>query len=255
MSVSSPNTDGARPHPPGGLNLIGIFVRHRTAPNLLMIGIIVVGLFSFLKLNRQFFPDFEVPTVTVTVPWTGASAEDVETNILDVLEPELRFLDNVYEVTAVAREGMGVVSIEFTSDADLQKAQSDVEQAISQIVTLPEDSERPIVSRRTVFDRVAKIAVAGPFSEQVLKTYAKELRDGLLAAGIPSVTFNGARDEEIWIQIKERELRRLGISLDQVAERIRANTRDIPAGKLEGDVEIQLRAQARTAHGAGDWRN
>lgn len=235
--------------PPNDGGLIGVFVRHRTAPNLLMIGIIVLGIFSYLRLNRQFFPDFDFPTITVNVPWTGASASDVETNILDVLEPELRFLDNVTEVTSIAREGSAVISIEFDSGADIQKAQSDVEQAISRVVTLPEDSERPIISRRALFDRVANVVLSGPFSERVLKVYAKEFRDGLLEAGIPRVTFAGARDEEIWIQIKESALHRLGISIDDVAQRVRANTRDVPAGKLEGDVEIQLRAKAerRTA--------
>ena len=227
-----------------GQGIIGLFVRHPTAPNLLMATLILVGLFSILKLNRQFFPDFELPSIVVSVPWPGASAEDVETNILDVLEPELRFLDEVYEVTSYAREGAATISIEFNSGADLQKAQSDVEQAVSRVVTLPDDSERPIISRSTIFDRVAKIAISGPFSEQVLKTFAKELRDGLLDAGIDKVTLDGARDEEIWIQVREDELRSLGLTLRDISGKVRENTQDLPAGRLEGDVEVQLRAKS-----------
>ena len=154
------------PHQPGGGGLIGVFVRHPTAPNLLMAILIVLGIFSLLRLNRQFFPNFDLPTITVSVPWPGASAEDVETNVLEVLEPELRFLDNVHEVTSVAREGSGVVTIEFNADADLQKAQSDVEQAVNRITTLPEDSERPIISRAVIFDGVASIALTGPFQRR-----------------------------------------------------------------------------------------
>lgn len=230
--------------PPASGGFIGFFVRHPTAPNLLMATMILVGLFALAKLNRQFFPDFELPSITVNVPWPGASAEDVETNILDTLEPELRFLDGVYEVTSLAREGGGTIVIEFNSDADLQKAQSDVEQAVSQVVTLPEDSERPIISRATLFDRIAKVSVSGPFSEQVLKKFAKEIRDGLLAAGIDSVTLEGARDEEIWIQVREQQLRRLGLTLEEISQRVRENTQDLPAGRLEGKTEIQLRSQS-----------
>lgn len=236
------------PTPPAsrafGSGAIGVFVRHPTAANLLMAVLILIGFFSLAKLNRQFFPDFELPTIRVTVPWPGASAEDVETNILDTLEPELRFLDGIHEVTSYAREGSASIIMEFNSDADLQKAQSDVEQAISQVVTLPEDSERPIVSRATIFDRVARIALSGPFREQTLKKFAKELRDGLLAAGIDRVTLDGARDEEIWVQIKERDLRRLNLTLDEISDRVRQSTQDLPAGRLEGDVEIQLRAKS-----------
>ena len=232
------------PHQPSGGGLIGVFVRHPTAPNLLMAVLIVFGVFSLLRLNRQFFPNLDLPAITVSVPWPGASAEDVETNIIEVIEPELRFLDDVHEVTSVAREGSGVISIEFDSGADLQKAQSDVEQAVNRITTLPEDSERPVISRSVMFDGVAAIAISGPFSEEVLKTYAKQFRDELLAAGIDRVTLNGAREEEIWIKIREADLWRLGLTLQQISERVRQNTQDLPAGKLEGDVEIQLRARA-----------
>jgi len=232
-------TDG-----PINSGLVGVFVRHPTAPNLLMAVLVLIGVFSLLKLNRQFFPTFDLPTIVVNVPWPGASAEDVETNILDTLEPELRFLDDVNEVTSIAREGAATITIEFTSSADMQKAQSDVEQAVGRVVTLPEESERPIISRPVIFDPVADISISGPFSEKVLKQYAKDLRDGLLAAGIDRVKIEGARDEEIWIRVREGELRRLGLTLDEISQKVRENTQDLPAGRLEGDVEVQLRSKA-----------
>lgn len=242
------------PPPAPSRNLVSIFVRHGTAPNLLMITLVLIGIFAIAKLNRQFFPTIEIPVITVTVPWPGASAEDVEGNILDVLEPELRFLDDVNEVTAIAREGSAVISIELLTGADAQKAQSDVEQAVARVTTLPETIERPIISRAAFFDNVAKIAISGPFTEKVLKTYAKQLRDGLLAAGIDRVTFGGYRGEEIWISIAETDLRRLGLTLDGIARLVRENTQDIPAGKLEGGVDVLLRSksQRRTPELIGD---
>lgn len=233
-----------RPLPPGGGGLIGVFVRHPTAPNLLMAVLILIGVFSLMRLNRQFFPNIVVPTITVSVPWSGASAEDVESNILEVLEPELRFLDDVDEVTSIAREGSGVINIEFNSGADLQKAQGDVEQAVARVTTLPDDSERPVISRTTFFDGVASIALTGPFTEEVLRTFAKQIRDELLSAGIDRVTLNGAREQEVWIKVQEADLRRLGLTLQDISEKVRQNTQDLPAGKLEGDTEIQLRARA-----------
>ncbi len=228
----------------GAGGFIRLFVRHRTAPNLLMAIMVMAGIFSILKLNRQFFPDFDVPVIVVSVAWPGASAEDTETNILDVLEPELRFLDGVSEVTSYAREGVATIALEFDNAADMQKAQSDVEQAVSRVSTLPEAAERPVITRAARFDRVARISLSGPFDEKVLKTYAKQLRDGLLASGIDRVQLEGARDEEIWIKLREGELRRLGLTLDEVSKRVRDNTADLPGGRLEGPAEIQLRAKS-----------
>jgi multidrug efflux pump subunit AcrB len=224
--------------------LIRVFVHHPTASNLLMVAMIVIGLFALARLNTQFFPTLEIPQVNVSVAWPGASAEDVEENILDALEPELRFLDGIDEVRSVAREGLGSINMEFKADTDMQKAQSDVEQAVDSVTTLPEDSEEPVVKRISFFEPVTKISVSGPYTEKELKTYAKQIRDGLLSAGIDKVSFNGARDEEIWVSIRERELRRLGLSLDDVAKRIREETRDLPSGILEGSIEMQLRSRA-----------
>lgn len=225
-------------------NLVSIFVRHSTAANLLMTIMIMMGLYAISKINVQFFPSVQIPVINVTVHWPGASAEDVEKNILDSLEPELRFLDDVEEVNSFAREGVGVISLDFYANADMQKAQADVEQAITGVTTLPEDSEEPIIKRVTYYENVAKLAISGPFSEETIKSYAKQLRDGFLNNGIDRVTLSGVRDEEIWIEIKEAELRRLNLSLSTVAGRIREETRDLPSGTVEGGLEIQLRALA-----------
>ncbi len=224
--------------------LIRLFVHHPTASNLLMAAMIAIGFFALTKLNTQFFPTIEIPQITVSIAWPGASAEDVEENILDAVEPELRFLDDIDEVRSVAREGAGTITLEFKAGTEMQKAQSDVQQAVDGVTTLPEDSEEPVITRITFFEPVAKIAVSGPYSEKELKYYAKEIRDGLLDAGIDKVTLSGARDEEIWVKVRERELRRLELSLGDIATRIREETQDLPSGILEGDVEMQLRSRA-----------
>ncbi|MCB1548871.1 MAG: efflux RND transporter permease subunit, partial [Hyphomicrobiaceae bacterium] len=232
------------PEKTGSGGLISIFVRHRTAANLLMLTMMLVGAFSLIRLNTQFFPTIEIPIINVTVKWTGASAEDVEANILDALEPELRFLDGIYQVTAYAREGAATISLEFEPTTDMQKAQSDVEQAVARVTTLPEASERPEVSRVTFYDRVANIAISGPLPERTIKEIAKQLRDGLLGAGIDRVTFLGFRKEEIKVRVQEAELRRLRLSIDDISKRVRESTVDLPAGRLEGRSEMQLRSLA-----------
>ncbi len=241
-SVALPGRGGAHGVGAEGGGLIGLFVRHPTAANLLMVVMIVVGLVSLQRMNTQFFPTIEIPSITVTTTWTGASSEDVEANIIEAIEPELRFLDGVDEVTSIAREGVGVITLEFFGDADMQKAQSDVEQAVARITTLPEDSDEPEISRITFYEPVAQIAISGPFTEGALKTYAKDLRDGLLDAGIDRVTLTGARAEEITVELAERELRRLDLTLADVASRIGDNTRDLPSGIVEGAVDVQVRS-------------
>ena len=174
------------------------------------------------------------PRLPITVAWPGASAEDVETNILDVLEPELRFLDDIEEVTSYrTRRRCDHLACEFSRQTDLQKAQSDVEQAVARITTLPEDAERPIVSRATFFDDVANIAISGPFSE----TGPEDLRQAAarrpprLPASTASTLRGRARRGNLDPRRATSDLRRLGLTLEEISRRVRENTQDLPAGK------------------------
>lgn len=234
-------SDPAGP-PAGGLGLIRLFARHPTAGNLLMAVMILAGLVALTKLNRQFLPDFGIDLVQVTVEWPGATAQDVEEAIVQAIEPELRFIEAVERVRSSASEGVGTVAVEFEPRSDMQRALSDVETAVAQITTLPEDSERPRVSRVFRYDTVARLVLSGPYDERTLKGYAKQIREHLLARGVDRVTFFGLRDEEIRVETTPDILRRLDLTLDEVAAAIARASRDVPAGDLGGAVERQPRA-------------
>ena len=132
--------------------LIGLFVRHPTAANLLMVLMLIAGLFAINKLNTQFFPTFSIPNVSVRVSWPGASATDIEDSIIDALEPQLRFLDGVDKITSVAREGVASINVGFVPATDMQKALADAQQAVDSITTLPQDSEKPVIRRISRYD-------------------------------------------------------------------------------------------------------
>ncbi|WP_422039786.1 efflux RND transporter permease subunit [Roseibium sp.] len=219
-----------------------LIVRHANAANLIMVVMVLFGAYGLAKLNTQFFPTVKTDRISVSIIWPGASAEDVTTNILEVIEPELRFIDGLDEIVSYGREGAASVQMEFIEGTNMQQALSDVEQAISGVTTLPVDSETPVVSASTFTDGVATIALRGPFSEQALKVFARQMRDDLLARGIDKVELYGYRAPEYLVEIPERELRRLDLTISDVATQIAGNTIDVPAGNLDGDVERQIRA-------------
>lgn len=168
----------------GAGGIISIITRHPNAANLIMVMLILFGVFSLGRINTQFFPTLEIPNVTVTVSWSGASAEDIESNILQIIEPEVRFVDGVTKMDSYSREGSGTISLEFERTADMQKATADVESAVKAINNLPEDSDAPKIRRVAFFDRVAKISISGDVPENTLRVYAKTIRDDLIARGI-----------------------------------------------------------------------
>ncbi len=204
--------------------------------------LLLFGAFAFARINTQFFPTVERPNVTIAVSWPGASAEDIETNILAIVEPEVRFINGVDEIVSYAREGSGTVVLEFEEGSDMQKAVSDVETAVKAIGNLPEDAEAPVVSRSQWFDGVAKISVGGDMPEETLRTWAKRIRDDLVQRGIDKIEFTGLRDREMTVEIPERELRRLGMTVADVSRAVSANSLDLPSGNIGGGIDRQVRA-------------
>ena len=222
--------------------LIRFFVRHANAHNLLMAIMILTGGFFLRQLNTQFFPTIDIPAISVTVIWPGASAEDVEANIIEALEPGLRSIAGLDKTTSKAQEGSAVIFLEFEIGTDMQRVTSEVEASVNEITTLPKDSETPQITRLLFFDNVMSISLSGPFSERALKAYAQKIRNDLLRLGIDRVSFRGLREDEIWVEVSEENLRRFDLTLDDISRRIRNSSEDLPSGTLSGLVEKQIRS-------------
>ena len=234
----------------GSSGLIDLFARHPIAGNLLMLMMLIFGAWGLSQLNRQVLPDFEVDIITITVQWPGASPEDVETNIVEAIEPEVRFLDSVDRVEAVAYESMASLTIRFEDGANMSRALTDVQAAIARITTFPSEIERPVINHVAETDMVCSIEISGPYSEQALKLVAKMIRDDLLDLGMSKITLAGVRDSEIWVEIPPARLRQLDLTLGDIADRIERFSLDLPSGSIDtGGLSRQIRSEAlaRTA--------
>ena len=221
--------------------MLALFARHPTAANLLLALMFICGFAALTQINRQFFPDFGIDIVTVTVTWPGAAAADVDQNIVQAIEPELRFLTGVKKVVSSSYEGIASITVEFEAGADMQQGLSDVESAVGQVRTLPEDAERPEIRRLVRFETVSRLVISGPYPEHSLKDHAKRIRDVLLDRGVDRIDLYGARDEEIWVELSPEVLRKLDLKLGDIATRIAATSQDLPAGELAGG-ERQVRS-------------
>ena len=195
---------------------LDFFIRHKTAANLLMILMLVLGVVSLDRLNRQFFPSFDVEIVAVSVTWTGATAEDVDANIVQPLEPELRTISNVKKVSANSYEGSASIEVEFEFGTDMKQGLADVEAAVGQI-DFPEEAELPKVIKGEFFDPISKMVLSGPYSVDDLRRFGKNVEEDLQRLGVDKVIINGLPNETIRIEVSETELARLGLSLNDIA--------------------------------------
>jgi multidrug efflux pump subunit AcrB len=236
-------------------DLLGIFARHRVAANLLMLMMLLAGALALRQLNVQFFPTFELDVVTVTTIWSGASAEDVETGITIPLEQRLRNVDHLKEMTSTSAPGSSAITLEFDEGTNIILALDQVKKQVDDFVSLPRDAEEPKVSQSVRYESVARLLVSGPEDLDELRTLARRFERELLARGIDKVDFEGLPEDSIEITIPSEQLRRLGLSLAQIGERVDEQSQDLPAGLVgenDGTRELRSLNQRREPSRFGD---
>lgn len=232
-------------------DIIGIFAQHRVAANLLMIMMLIAGTMALSKLNTQFFPNFALDVITVRVDWRGASAEDVEDSLTSRIEQELRTVDYVDKMTSTSSYGATVVTLEFEEDTDMGRALDQVKDNVARIRNLPSDSETPEVTLVTRYDSVARLLITTEGDLDELRPLAHQIEHELLDRGISRVNITGLPEEEIAIQVSTYELEALGLSFNEVGDKVGEQSQDLPAGEIgNNETARQLRSldQRRDAY-------
>jgi len=226
--------------------LLTVFARHRVACNLLMAMMLLAGAWALAKLNTQFFPSFELDFVTVRVSWTGATAEDVESAVTNVIEDALRDVDGLRTMTSSSSEGLASIALEYQEGTDMGVALDQVQERVALIRNLPAAAEEPEVSRVVRYEPVARLLLHGPPTRAELRPLARRVERELLDRGIARVELVGLPQQEVAIQVPSAALVELDLSLEDIARRVAAASRDIPAGRVgREDVSRQLRALAQ----------
>ena len=229
---------------------IAWMTRNRVTPNLLMVFLLVGGFLMSGRIKKEVFPEFDLDRVSIRVAYPGASPEEVEQGIVLAVEEAVRGLEGVQEVHGTASQGSGSVVVELLESADGQTVYQDIQQEVDRITTFPEEAEEPRVKLDARRREVLELQIYGDVGEWGLRNLAEEVRDRLLQEpGISQVDLRGARQYEIHIEVPEAQLRAYGLTLDQIAGRIRSTAIELPGGGLKTDAgEILVRFKERR-----DW--
>jgi multidrug efflux pump subunit AcrB len=226
---------------------IAWMAQHSIAANLLMILLIGGGIWSAYNIQKEVLPEFDLDVVNVSVTYPGAAPAEVEQGILRPVESAIRGVAGIREITSTAREGFGSVGIELVTGTDRMKAFQDIDQAVARIRTFPDDAEEPEVTLLTPQRGVMQVVLFGPVDIWSLRKLAEHLRDRLINdPAITQVELGNAPDYVTHVEIPQYRLREYGLTLGEVAARIRQSSEDIPAGAVETSAgEVLLRLNER----------
>lgn len=231
--------------------LIGWFATNHVAANLLVVFILGAGLYAMLMVKKESFPNIEFDRVQVTVPYPGAGPEEVEEGIVIKIEEAVDGIEGIKEVTGLAFEGRGQVSIEVKQGYDVAEVTNEVKLVVDGINTFPADAERPIISKLKITKGALNVQVSGDLDEATMKSLAEDVRDEITALPeVSSAQVWGGRPFEISVEIPELTLREYGLTLAQVASIIRRWSINLPGGSIRTESgDIRLRASGQAYYG------
>src|SRR5687768_14085329 len=230
--------------------LAEICVRRPVFATVIILALVVIGAFSYLKLGVDRFPNVEFPFVIVTTVLPGAAPEEIETELTDKIEEAVNTISGINELTSFSSENVSVVMIAFNLEKNRDVAAQEVRDKVSTILSeLPQDAEPPIVQ---TFDPgaipVVTIAVSGPGSQREISEFVdKNLRRRLETVyGVGQVLVIGARPRQINVVVDNTKLASQGLTAAQVVAALQAQNIQIPGGKVEqGSRDLTLRTYGR----------
>jgi multidrug efflux pump subunit AcrB len=210
------------------------FAANHVAANVLMVFVLVSGALALAGVVIEVFPEVDTDTVTIRVPYRGASPAEAEEGVCVRVEEAISSIEGIKRIRSVAQENMGMVTVELEEDADDRKVLDDIKAAVDRIETFPVETEKPVVAEGDTRRRVITVVLHGDASEKALKALAERVRDELTALeSVSQVEIAGVRNYEISIEVSEEALRRYGLSFEHVANAVGMSSLDLPGGAVK----------------------
>ncbi len=227
-------------------------INNPVSVNLLVLFLIVAGGYSLYSIKREIFPAFSLDRVLVTVVFPGASPEEIEEGICVKIEEALTGLSGIKKVSSSARENLGTVVAEIETGENIDEMKNEIETRINSINTFPRDAEKPVIKKLELIRQTLQLVISGALTDDAMRELAEDVRRELLAMPeISQIMLDGLKDYEVSIEVSEATLRAYGLSFDDVARAVRANSLDLSGGTVRtagGDVLLRIKGQKYVRH-------
>jgi HAE1 family hydrophobic/amphiphilic exporter-1 len=232
-------------------SLSSFMTRRPVAITMVFVAAVVFGYFSYGRLPVTLMPELSYPTLTVRTEYPGAAPEEVENDVSRPVEEALGVVGGLRRVSSISRAGVSDVVLEFSWDTSMSEAIQDSLEKLD-LILLPEEAERPLILRfDPSLDPVLELSLSGSgdrfAGEEGLRRLRRIADLQIKRAiepikGVAAVRVRGGLEEEIHVLLDEEELRRTGLSIQAVIDRLAQENINMAGGTLtEGRTEYMVR--------------
>lgn len=219
-------------------------IDNKTSIYILTLFISLAGIFSYIKLPKEQFPDIVIPTIYVQTIYPGSSPKDIENLITKPIEKKIKSISGVKQLKSQSIQDFSIIMVEFDTDVDVAQAKSKVKDEVDKAKSdLPNDLKTdPTVMEVNFSDMpILYINISGDYSLQDLKKYAEMAKDRI--ESLPSITrvdLVGALDREIQVNLNITKMVAAGVTIDDVSRAIQYENMRISGGNI--DIENMQRS-------------
>ncbi|MDB5193282.1 MAG: cation/multidrug efflux pump, partial [Segetibacter sp.] len=232
-------------------------IKNKTTIYLVMLFVSLAGVFQFVTLPKEQFPDIVIPNIYIMTIYAGNTPRDIENLVTQPIEKQIKGITGikVNKVTSTSQQDFSAITVEFDTDVDTDEALQKVKDAVDKAKTdLPTDlTEEPRVMEVSLSEMpIMNVNLSGDFDPVKLKTYADEMQDRLEELPqVNRVDIVGAPEREFQINVDNLRMQTAGVTFDDVANAVARENIDISGGQLEvGNMRrnLQLKGQFKTAY-------
>jgi multidrug efflux pump subunit AcrB len=228
--------------------LIRWFTHNDIAANLLMLAILLWGIASMGEIIIEAHPAFQLDVIDVSANYRGATPAEVEESILIRIEEITQDLEGIKTIRSEAMEGSGTVSFEVMEGYDPHILLENIKTRIDTINTFPEDSDKPVIALAQRRWEVISVIIAADLPEKELRRMGEIIRDDIVSLpGVSLVQLTSVRLYEIAIEVSEKNLRRYGLTLNDISQAIKRASLNAPTGIIKssaGEILLRTKSQA-----------
>jgi multidrug efflux pump subunit AcrB len=214
-------------------------IKNKTSIYLLMLFVSVVGVYQFIILPKEQFPDIVIPTVYVQTVYVGNSPRDIENLVTRPIEKQLKSITGakVNKVTSTSVQDYSAITVEFSTDVKTDVATQKVKDAVDRAKRdLPTDlTQQPAVMEVSFSEMpIMNINLSGDYDVVQLKRYAENLKDRLEELPqLNRVDIVGAPEREFQINVDNYRMQAAGVTYDDIERAVKYENMDISGGQLE----------------------
>ena len=216
---------------------------------LVFVAVMIIGLFCFVQLPVDQFPEMDPPYVMVMTTYPGASASEIETNVSKIMENSLTSVDNLKYINSTSKDNVSLVVLELEWGCDITEAVNDVRSFCDMAKNqLPDGCSSPMVFKFS--SSTMPICQYSITADESYPALDKILNDEVIPQlnqinGIGNLSVAGAPDRYIYVDIDQQKLDAYGIALETVGQIISANNLNLSSGTVKMDKE-QYQMQVRS---------